>query len=564
MRSMIRPALAAVLLAGAPAALAQEGASRGPGIEVRELGMVDPFQVGTSQALSDQAWVSGDAATTRALLNALPAADSQGWQSGLASRLAARALLSAGPPPRGADNPFALAAIRADRALAAAGAREAFALLERTPRLSQSAALSRIHAEAAFALGETTAACRTADQLLQGRDQAYWLRARAVCSALGGNTAAAELTAELARSVEDAPAFDALLDAYTLNRDLPGDARPTTGIELALAHEVAPQASLQVSEGAPLWLAEAAQSYGPPIDLPQLPADALDVARGLEGTERNAALGALAGQDVDRGVAAEALALRLSEAAANDRFVEVARAYGNEVETLPITAETLAWGKGFVLAALLNGDLETARIWREALMDGPPRMRMDDPFGGAAGGPGTGSASGAAGLVPPQNTGLPAYEPEWTRPPAETMVVLDYALAIAEDRLSGPGFEAILAARVETGTPSRLAEAAGLAALNVPVPASVRAALLPQPQETGEPGEPRELGAMPATGFLPAGLMAARMQALAETQLTAARMVEAGGITPAALYGAAAILEEAGLRREARRLVLEAVAEGAM
>lgn len=568
--------LAALLAALAGASAFAQAEPRGPGIEVRQLGAVDPFQVGLSDALSGSAWSSGDAGATRAVLETLPGMDGEGWDSPLAARLATRALLSSGQPPQGTQDSFALAALRADRALAASGARAAFQLLERTPRLNQSAALARVHAEAGFALGESESVCRIADQLLQGRDQAYWLRARAACSALAGNVAAAELTAELARSLEAAPVFDALLDAYTLDAALPEDARPTSGLELALAHAIAPGTRIEVGETAPAWLAEAAHGFGPPIDLPEMLSEALEAAMALDGADRATALGALVGQDLDRTIAAEALAVRLGEAAGENRFVEVARAYGDEVATLPITADTLAYGPRFVLAALLDGDLATARIWREALADGPPRP---EPGPMDAGLPDlqVPNEYGPAGLAPPDSA-KPVFEEEeaWSPPPASVLVALDYALAIAEGELTGPGFEALLLARIEGGETDRLAEAAGLAALGAPVPAELRRAMLaarpgpamgePAPAAGGEgEAEASVAPSAPAFAINPASaLLSAHAGALAETQLQAAGLIEAAGLDPRAVALAASALAEAGLDDEARRMVLELVAEGAM
>lgn len=547
-------AAAATLVTGAVGA---QDARRGPGIEVRQLGTVDPFQVGVSDALPDSVWSSGDAGVTAAVLSALPGMSSQGWNETLAARLASRALLSGGRPPEAAQDSFALAALRADRALAAAGARPVFALLERTPQLNQSAQLSHVHAEAGFALAETRAACRTAEQLLEGRDQAYWLRARAACSALAGNIAAAELTAELARSVEPAPVFEALFDAYTLQQDLPAGAQPTTGLELALAHAIAPDTSIEVAETAPGWLAEAAHNFGPPIELPELLSEALETAMAMEGPERATVLGALAGQDLDRTIAAEALAVRLGEAAGQGRFVEVARAYGDEVATLPITADTLAFGKRFVLAAILAGDLETARIWREALLDGPPQTEPE-PAAGLPDLAAPDAMTGPAGLAPPAS-GKPMFELEesWTPPEAETLVALDFALAIADGDISGPAFEALLLARIEGGQDARLAEAAGLVPLGALSQARLRLALL----DTASDARTAPDEAAPDAA---AALLSAQAGALAESQLQAARLIESLGVTPRGFALASIVLARAGLETEARRLVLEAVAEGAM
>jgi hypothetical protein len=78
-----------------------------------------------------------------------------------------------------------------------------------------------------------------------GRDTAYWLRVRAFCLAFDGNIPAGELTAELARSRSANDSFDALFDALTLDRGLPRNAAPRSGLELAIAEAVAPRPALR-------------------------------------------------------------------------------------------------------------------------------------------------------------------------------------------------------------------------------------------------------------------------------------------------------------------------------
>lgn len=613
-RLMIRP-LAAALALGV-LALAPAGAQERSGIEVRELGSVDPFQVDVAGGVENAAWSRTGAASLSALLDALPASEAQGWSDAAAARLAARALLSAGAPPAGGRGDFDLAATRADRLLAAAGARAVYGLLSRTPRVNESPALSTLFAETAFAIGEVEAACRAADALLEGRDQPYWLRARAACLAFSGNAPAAELTAELARaSGVEARAFDALLDAYVLERDLPSGVAPARGLELALAARIAPGTRIETGEAAPAWLAEAAARTGPPIDLPSDPVEALEAARALTGAEKEAALGALIQQDADRGVAADALALRLETAAGEDRFVEAARAYGGEVSAVEMTRERLAGPSGprFVLAAALAGDLETARAWRRGVEQGPPPPPRPEPLTAPAGdeigalieaGEGEAAAapaqagerprSGPQPLSDPQPlSGLPsepgaasplaAPEPEpepepWDPPPPGVLVALDFALAAAGDRLRRSDFPALLAARVETGAQARYAEAALVAGLG-----AVRAEGLaeriarerspdgaPDQPEAGEAGEDAPPQAAP-TGrsavMLQAGLASALLDAgagaRAPAMLHAALALERdpGGVASA--YLAARLLADAGLREEALRLLLETIAEHA-
>lgn len=536
-------ALAGALAFGA-ATLAQQPS--GP-IQAEELGAVDPFQIGSRNVFPANIWSSSDPDALRAILRELPASDGPGWQQAPAARLAERALLASGSPPRGGRDDFALAALRADRALAAGRAEPVFELLERTPRLNESAALSRIHAETAFALGETRSACNTADSLLRGRDEAYWLRARAVCLAIEGNVAAADLTADLARAASPAPVFDALYDAFTLERGLPSNAAPSTGIELALATLIAPEARITPAGDAPPWLKRAADRTGPPIELPEMLDDALEAAMNMEGADRAAALAAIAQQDLDRLIAAEALAARFDDAVNEGRFAEVARAYAIEIETIPINAQTLVHGPRFVLALALDGDVERAFRWREALLDGPPVDRPEPLMNGFANG------QGPASLTPPP--GFASYdEPEepWDSPPPGVMVALDMAIAIAADDIGSGPFGAILAARAENATPARLAQLAGLAALGASVPEEVRVRLM-----TAEPREDAtreaDLAGMAALSLV--------NRSRGEALLQAAAIVEAGNGSARSYALASYILAQAGHRDDALLLILQAVAE---
>ncbi len=609
---MIR-ALAAALVLGA-LALAPAGAQDRSGIEVRELGAVDPFQVDVSGGVENAAWSRTSAASLSALLEHLPASEAAGWSDAAAARLAARALLGAGAPPEGGRGDFDLAAKRADRLLAAGGARAVYGLLSRTPRLNESPALSLLFAETAFAIGELDAGCRAADALLQGRDQPYWLRARAACLAFSGNAPAAELTAELARASDvAAPGFDALLDAYVLDRGLPSGAPIARGLELALAAQIAPDTRIETADAAPAWLAEAAARTGRPIDLPSDPADALEAARALTGAEREAALGALIQQDADRDVAADALALRLETAAGEERFVEAARAYGGEVSAVGMTRERLAAPSGprFVLAAVLAGDLETARAWRRGVEQGPPPppppelptalagdeigALIEAGEGEAATAPdqaGERARSGPQPLSGPQPSSGPLSEPDrtspmaapepepepWDPPAPGVLVALDFALAAAEDRLRRSDFPALLAARLETGAQARYAEAAlaaglgavraeGLAERIARERSSDDATDQPGAGEAAEDAASQAAPAGPSAASLQAGLASALLDAgagaRAPAMLHAALALERDPSGVASAYLAARLLAEAGLREEALRLLLETIAEHA-
>ncbi|XBQ16574.1 MAG: hypothetical protein ABL308_01560 [Oceanicaulis sp.] len=542
----MRFAATASALAGLALAIAAPAAAQ-TDIEVTELGAVDPFEVDAGGSLPDTVWSSGAAESLRAVLGTLPDSRSAGWRDAAAARLALDALLSGGDPPEGARGAHDLAAMRAGRALAAGRAETVQRLLMRTPNLENSALLSRLFAETSFATGRTAEACRTADALIEGRDAPYWLRARAACLAFNGSIPAAELTAELARAQAPNPEFDALFDALTLDTGLPEDVRPVSGLQLALAVAIAPDTRIEAGEAAPGWLKRATERTGPPFTLPETLPEALEAAVQLEGAEREAALGALIQQDLDRVIAAEALAIRLEDAAAADEFVEAALAYGPEVARLPITADTLAHGPAFVLAALAADDVVAAEAWREALMDGPPREAEPAPALQPA------TVDGPADMTAPPASSADLVEaPEWTPPPARTMVAIDFASAVASGRIETDAFAALLAARIEGATPKRLCQAAGLVALGADDGGELRAAMA---------GLKRDADA--SAPLLAPALLAAAGGALGETQLLAARLVDLAPDNSEACAGAAFALDRAGLRTQALRLILEQVIEEA-
>ncbi len=517
------------------------------GIAVAELGEVKPLEVSAGGNLPAPVWSSGDARALRAVLETLPASNDRAWDNSPAAELALSALLTGGEPPEASAGDLAdLAVLRADRVLAAGGARRAYGLLSRTPSINEYADLSALYVETAFAVGETAAACQAANALLENRDTADWLRVRAACLAFDGNIPAAELTAELARAQSADDSFDQLLDALTLGLDLPGDAAVTSGLELAIAEQIAPQTAIQVADTAPQWLARAAERTGPAISLPQTLPEALEAAVGFEGADRRAALGALIQQEVDRAIAAEALAIRLADAAEAGDFMAAARAYGPEVARLPITADTLAHGRVFVLAALGADDVVAARQWRDALIEGPPTPPEPEPIAMPEGAP---AALTAPDSFKPVDDSV---QMPWQAPPAGVMVELDFAAAVASGLIEGDGFAALLAARIENADGPRLCQAAALAGLGAPDGGQMRAAMT---------GLARDEDA-PALQIAP-GLLAAAGGALGESQLHAASLLEAAPGDPVACAAASVILDGAGLRGEALKWILASILEDA-
>lgn len=503
-------------------------------IEVRQLGSVDPLEVGVAtNGLGDSLWAGSTVQTALNALEGLPGSRSDGYRSPARANLVALALLSGGRPPQGGRGNLSLASLRADRLLAASGAEAVYSLLERTPGLDRAPDLARLHAETAFALAAGDAGCRTANGLVVGRDQPYWLRARAFCHALNGEDAAAELSADLARSEEPDANFDGLLYAVTIGSWTTGSASADTGLDWALA-AVSPSENRPAIDltDAPGWLVTAAEAASAAPALEADPALALEGLAMQEGVEREQRLEQLIRQDFDRLIAAQALAIALDEAVRDNDFMRVAREFGHEVDTIPITFDTIVDGGRFALAALAVGDIAAAQRWRDALENGPPARRTlpaydptkpDDLIGAVA----------------------EPDRPEWAPPSPSFMVGLDLALRVAQTQLRRASTDALIQARLEAGD-AGLGDVAALAGLGFAAPADFRLALYRADPSTVSPA----LSAMDA---------AAMAGARAETALLAAQVLADGpaAASPTELMRITAALDRVGLRDMAHALVLE-------
>ena len=514
-------------------ALVIVGSAAAQDIEVRQLGALDPLEVGVAQnGLGENLWAGSTIQTALNALENLPPASGTGYTSPARANLVALALLSGGTPPQGGRGNETLATLRADRLLAASGAEAVFSLLERTPGLDRAPQLAQLHAETAFALAAGDAGCRTANALITGREQPYWLRARAFCHALDGEDAAAELSADLARASAPDENFDGLLYAITIGRWSVDSVSADTGLDWALA-AVSPAEGRPVVDltDAPQWLVEAAEANSAQAELTAEPALAFEGLAMQEGVAREQMLEQLIRQDFDRLVAARALGLALQEADRDNDFMRVARRYGREVATLPIAYETIEFGGRFALAALAVGDMATARDWRQALEEGPPLRQLPTHYDPTK---------------PDMIMDTPSQDrPEWNPPSPAYLVGLDLAFAVAQDHIRRSSTAALIQARLEAGT-AGLGDVAGLAGLGAGAPADLRLALFNA--ETGDVSN--ALAAMDA-----AALAGAR----AETALLAAQVLEDGpaGASPLELMRITAALDRVGLRDTALSIMLE-------
>lgn len=511
--------------------------AQGP-IEVQSLDALDPLEVGLPDAAFGIAlWDGSDLDMAGRVLTLLPDAAGSGYGSPAVAELARSVLSSGGYPPAGARGDQALPVMRADRLLAAGGVFEAYDLLERTPNLNQNEALSRLHAELAFAAGNMRNACHTADALLRGREQAYWLRSRAFCLALDGQDSAAELTAELARNASADDGYDTMLFAITLEGQPPAQIPAIdSGLKLAMAHQLGGDAEMSALNltGAPGWLRRYVHGRAAPAPVPASdPAAALAAGLALSGLDRTTALEAVLVQGQDRALAAAALSGLLDDAVSAHAFAAAARAYGGEVHTLPVTRETLGDGYRFALTALLSGDVRTASQWRDALMDGPLRPQPTTAF----------DETGKP-IDPFDDAMMAEVPPAWVPPSPRRMVNLDLAIAIARDRIDSDQTSALLAAHLEAYGPAALADMLALNRLGAGEVAGLRPALLQRAPATVGP----EVLAMEA---------AVRADARAEAAMLAITVLAAAQPNAETLSRAVAALNQLGLRRAALDLLLE-------
>ena len=132
------------------------------------------------------------------------------------------------------------------------------------------------------------------------------------------------------------------------------------------------------------------------------------------------------------------------------------------------------------------------------------------------------------------------------------LVALDFARAIALDQVRDDAFMALLAARLETATPERLCQAAGLVSLGADDQGELQQALSGLTRQSGV--------TPPAFGPL---ILAAGAGAQGETQLHAASLLDRHTDDAETCAATMLALDHAGLRRQALQYLLARVIEDA-
>lgn len=298
-------------------------------VEVQTLQTLDLFSGGRRDTgLPSDLWAGSSADVARDILPTLGTRP----LTPAAKTFARRLLATAASGPDGAGNDQALAAARAQALLALGDARAARLALERLPALSSNAALSQAAAEAALVLGEDDPACAIGQALTVDRGGVYWLKLRAYCQAISGQTDAAALTLSLATAGGKEPAFGRMMTVLLTGAGNPGAASLRNGVEYALSRRLQLDLAPAMAAATPAIAAELAAA---PIDPEAAIAD-LSAAKTLDAFTK-AARGALPS-------------------------IVVRAAAGNLVAT-----EALLLAR----ASLLAGDLPTARALRLSIAEAP-------------------------------------------------------------------------------------------------------------------------------------------------------------------------------------------------
>ena len=203
-----------------------------------------------------------------------------------AQALARRVLATGAQGPEGAGQDPELSAGRAAALMGQGDPRAAAAILARAPGLDRSPELARVAAESALLTGQDARACQVEAGLTSGREDIYWVRLRTYCQAIGGQTAQAQLTFDLAQSQAKDAVFARLMAAKLAGVGNPGAGSLRNGLDYALSRNL----GLDLSAANPSPAVAAALATGgpdePAFDVsflrPELAAFAQAIASGKD------------------------------------------------------------------------------------------------------------------------------------------------------------------------------------------------------------------------------------------------------------------------------------------
>jgi len=228
---MRKPALILAVMLATGAA----DAARAQAVDVATLAAPDAFSTpGRDTGLPLTLWRGASVETARVVLPLLATRP----LTPAGQQLARRILATGAPGPAGAGIDPVLMAARASALSAVGDPQAAATVLSRAPGLDRSPDLARAAAEIALLAGDDARACAVAEGLSSGRDDTYWLRLRAYCQALGGKTAQAQLTFELAQTQARDAIYGRLMAVKLAGAGDPGPASLRNGLDFALSRSL--------------------------------------------------------------------------------------------------------------------------------------------------------------------------------------------------------------------------------------------------------------------------------------------------------------------------------------
>lgn len=367
-------------------------------IEDSGLDLVNPWGLGFLEAgepsLPTDMWRASNAEDLLPMMRSVRTHSLTPAERALMRRMA----LSPANPPAGEQEPL----LRAERArimFELGEAKAAAALMARLDEPPPGMESDEVSADLNLALGNEATSCAMLTD--PDRSGAYWAKLRAVCAALKGNTAGAELAIEIAlnKGVDDSWLLNAV---FAASGELPDPplARYDSGLALAIsaAAGLAPPEQPLAKDRPDLASAMAARSDLPPAV--RVEAAGLAAQSGLMAhADYRAAFNALLADpdftpttslevaissardplktDAER---SHALATALEAAMGSPAgFSAAARLLRDDLAETPLTAETAGDALIFAKAGIAAGDPKAAALWTDAsTVEGAPEIDSFD------------------------------------------------------------------------------------------------------------------------------------------------------------------------------------------
>jgi hypothetical protein len=291
-----------------------------------------------------------------------------------AQAFALRLMSTSASAPEGGGSDADLAAARINVVLSLGDPMGARAMLERTPGVRQSAALSQAAAEADLVLGREDEACSLGDNLAVGKDGPYFRRLRAYCLLRAGDKPGAQLAYDLTAEQAKDEVYKRLMGAavsgaaagqqpslrngleYALSRRMGLDLTPAMDkawapIATVVARDPTAPAQTQAAAAAQIARREADMSRAASLN-PAVAAAAQSVAGpgplDPQLAERLATAGASGSQEAQQALALYAAAGAPGSAAVRAAFAafDIGPARASQAKLLELDAVSAAGAKG--------------------------------------------------------------------------------------------------------------------------------------------------------------------------------------------------------------------------